>query len=139
MAEIDDKINALKEELLREIRLTENRSSIAKQEFEKEIEAKIDLINLKDNEIKVRLDDLQDFNATVKVKVLDNMEEFAKFKTNTAEDLFMQNILVAKMDKDLSNITNRFDKMFIENLLIPGKIGDFCQYKNLKDYIEVNI
>ena len=137
--EFETQIKILKEELLREIHESENRTKSIKTDLERDLNSKIDSILVINEETKQRISDLQNFNATVQVKVIDNMDDFAKFKINASEDLFSHTLVMEKLENGLSGIVNRFDKMYMENLLIPGKIGDFCQYKNIKDYLEVKL
>lgn len=137
-SEIDEKILALKEELLREIKESESRATSLNKNLEGDLADKINQILSSYEEFKVRMADLQNFNATVQVKVLDNMGEIQQFKVNTSEDLFSHNIQINNLEKNIKTLVDKFDRMTIENLLIPGKIGEYCQYKNLREYIEVN-
>jgi len=139
ISEIDDRLKFLREELLNEIRDSESRANMSKRVMENEITEKFEAILQNNNESKLRLDSIQDFQAKFQVKVMGNYDDFESFKTNTSEDLFKNTLYVKDLQKDLSNIINKFDKMFIENLIIPGKIGDYCQYKNMRDYISVKI
>ena len=36
--------------------------------------------------------------------------------------------------KDLSNAKFKYDKIFIENLTVPGYIGQASQYKNVGEF-----
>jgi len=139
ISEIDDRLKFLREELLNEIRDSESRANMSKRVMENEITEKFEAILQNNNESKLRLDSIQDFQAKFQVKVMGNYDDFESFKTNTSEDLFKNTLYVKDLQKDLANIINKFDKMFIENLIIPGKIGDYCQYKNMRDYISVKI
>ena len=129
----------MKEEILKEMRESENRVVLLKKEIEANFEAKLDFILKNNVDTKQRIDSLQDFNAMVKVKFLDNITDLSAFKTNTSEDLFSQNIKVNNIQSELTKIVNKFDKMYTENLHIPGKLGENCTFRNLKDYIEVII
>ncbi len=138
MSEIDNKILALKEELLNEIREAENRTKSSNKDLENEVNNQLNQFVDGFNENKQKIVDLQNFNATVKVKVLDHVNELLTFKTNTSEDLFTQSIQINNMQKDFSSTTEKLDKMYLENLILPGKIGEHCQYQNLREYLEVN-
>jgi len=46
---------------------------------------------------------------------------------------------LVNLQKDLSQLNEKYDKIFEENLIIPGTIGDFCKFKNMREYIEVRI
>jgi hypothetical protein len=46
-------------------------------------------------------------------------------------------IRLNSFQKEFSNACYKYDKIYLENLHLPGTIGENCTYKNLRDYIEV--
>ena len=40
---------------------------------------------------------------------------------------------------ELSSAKIKYDKIFIDNLTVPGYIGEYSQYKTLREYLSVNI
>ena len=40
---------------------------------------------------------------------------------------------------ELSSAKLKYDKIFIDNLTVPGYIGEYSQYKTLREYLSVNI
>ena len=138
--ETEDKLTSLKEELLKAITETENRLNlqINKSHQNSEYTSKLDHVIQFNKDTEQRIRDLQEFNALVKVKVMDNMGDYSTFKTNIGEDIFSQSVKMNNIQKDLTIITNKFDKMFTDNLIITGTMGnEGCKYKNLREFIEV--
>ena len=43
---------------------------------------------------------------------------------------------INQCNKDISNATYKYDKVIIENLMIPGLLGMGCKYPTLKSFIE---
>ena len=136
--EVDEKLKKLKEELLLKICDTDNKNYKFNQQLSNDLMNKINSVAQINNDNKIRIDNIQDFNTIVKVKVLNNYNDFSDFKTNTSEGIYSQSIQVSKLEKELTNIINKFDKVFIENLILPGQIGENCTYKNLREYLEVS-
>ena len=56
-------------------------------------------------------------------KKLEDLSINSKIKTNFLE-------------KEINNITIKYDKIFISNLVVPGLIGSSCTYPNLASFIE---
>ncbi len=53
------------------------------------------------------------------------------------EDIFTHSCKLDNISKDLNEACNKYDKFFIENLSLPGIIGEGSKYKNMRDYIDV--
>ena len=48
-------------------------------------------------------------------------------------------IQISAIRKDISEACYKYDKIFIDQLTLPGIIGDKCKYPSVKDYIKNNI
>ena len=103
-----------------------------------ETEEKLFAINKYMEENKLRFQTLQNQESSYKVKILENLPELEKTVKNNSEDIFTQKIGITNCEKNLDSATKKYDKIVIENLNVPGLIGNSCQYKNLREYIEVN-
>ena len=40
------------------------------------------------------------------------------------------------ISKQFADSCYKYDRIFMENLVIPGLIGDYCKFKNLREYLE---
>ena len=55
------------------------------------------------------------------------------------EKLTSIEIQISAIRKEINEACYKYDKIFIEQLTLPGIIGDKCKYKSIKDYIKNNI
>ena len=68
-------------------------------------------------------------------------------KTEQTENKFSQvQLLLAQHDirinnliKDLTDSCFKYDKLFLNNLQVPGEIGDCCKWKNVKEFLIFSI
>ena len=68
-------------------------------------------------------------------------------KTEQTENKFSQfQFLLAQHDirinnliKDLTDSCFKYDKLFLNNLQVPGEIGDCCKWKNVKEFLMFSI
>lgn len=68
----------------------------------------------------------------------EKISELIAFKKKLNDQMISHEFKLSQLQKDLSNATYKYDKMYLDNLIIPGTIGDYCRYRNLKEYLEVN-
>lgn len=139
MEELEKQIHLIKEDLLTEIRNVENRLASAQNDGFNEIERKLTKFNNTLYENTERVNTLQDFHTLVKVKIFDNYAELNEFSKNAQDELLSLDRRLNNMQKDMKTSTAKYDKIFVDNMLIPGTIGDYCKYKTLREYIEVSL
>ena len=70
---------------------------------------------------------------------LDKVDHLSSLLAQTNEQLAIINIRISNLNKDLSKTQMKYDKIFLDNLTVPGYIGEYSQYKTLREYIEDNI
>jgi hypothetical protein len=83
------------------------------------------------------IDKMQDEGQINKNKI-DKITELINFSKKTTDQIITIEIRLNSFQKEFSNATYKYDKIFLDNLYLPGTIGDYCKFKNLKEYIEVN-
>jgi len=86
----------------------------------------------------MKIAEIQNTNITSKLKI-EKIDSLQKFKENTSEQLTNLNNNYIKLQEDYNKSCNKYDKIYIDNLDVPGIVGDYCKYKNLREYIEVNL
>ena len=64
--------------------------------------------------------------------LISNKEEELKKK------LMLTDAQISTCQKDLEKSTYRYDKTIVDNLYVPGLIGNACRFPNLKEYILYN-
>jgi hypothetical protein len=84
----------------------------------------------------VKLDQLNEMVNTDKAFV-DRIEDLLSFQKRTIDQINSHELRINNMQKSLTSACYKYDKIFLDNLTIPGTIGDFCRFKNVKEYIEV--
>ena len=92
-----------------------------------ELENKISNLNEKWNRL------FEDINT---IKVKNEKTEYLENKMLDFQNLIGQHdIRINNLIKDLNDACYKYDKMFLNNLQVPGQIGDCCKWKNLKEYL----
>ena len=84
----------------------------------------------------VKLDQLNTMVNTDKAYV-DRIEDLLSFQKRTIDQINSHELRINNVQKSLTNACYKYDKIFLDNLTIPGTIGEYCRFKNMKDYIEV--
>ncbi len=70
--------------------------------------------------------------------LIEKIPELSKNYSLLSEDIFTHNVKMLNFQKELTSATNKYDKIYMENLVLPGIIGNGCRYKSLREYIDVN-
>lgn len=108
--------------------------------------------NEKDTEeIKQRLTDIENKldNHNVKIESIQNetqinqnkidkINDLVLFSKKTTDQIMSIDIKLNSLQKEFSNACYKYDKIYLDNLNVPGTIGDYCKYKNIREYIEVS-
>ena len=50
-----------------------------------------------------------------------------------SETLISHEIKIHNLNKEVTEACYKYDKLFLNNLVIPGQIGDYCRFKNVKE------
>ena len=70
---------------------------------------------------------------------LDKVDQFSSFQNKANDLLTTHDIRINSIMSELSSAKIKYDKIFIDNLTVPGYIGEYSQYKTLREYLSVNI
>ena len=133
-----DETRRLEDELLGIIKKLENRINIKIESLISEQEVKFEEIVNQIKSTNTKFDHFIETNEENKLK-LEKIENLQKFQSKAKDQLITHEIKLNTLSKDLENTKFKYDKYFIDNLTVPGIIGDYCKYHSLKDYIEVNV
>ena len=121
------KINSLESRILNKVRL-----------YEKDFSSKLDNLSEKMLIFEQKFSNFQDNTIEIK-KISEKITTLEKFKLKAESALLTQNIRLNTSLEDIEKIKTKYDKIFIENLTIPGFVGNSCKYKNLPEYIIHNM
>jgi len=130
-------LDIFKEEMYKHVDDSETRQNNTSKELRYFIEQKIESFQKSYEKFSMQMVDVQTANIAERVK-LDKIDNLEKFKDTADESFFTLSNSIKKLQQDYTNSCNRYDKIFLENLEVPGIIGDFCKFKNLRVYIEHN-
>ncbi len=93
------------------------------------------------NTLKEEINKIIDKNNYFSEKIIniklqnEKIEDYETFKKKTESQLITHEIHLNETMKDLSNAKFKYDKIFIENLTVPGYIGQASQYKNVGEFL----
>ena len=90
-------------------------------------QSKIEDIDKTLKEISSKVINLQITNDSFH-NILPNQKKFS-------ESLMTYDIRLSNLSKELSNANFKYDKIILDNLIIPGQVGEYCKFKNMKDFI----
>lgn len=91
---------------------------------------------LEQNDVKINELHSSFLNDKTKIEKINDLVIFSK-KAN--DQLVSHEVKVNNLQKELSNACFKYDRMYMDNLVVPGTIGEYCKFKNMKEYIENNI
>ena len=69
----------------------------------------------------------------------EKIENLDKIATKLNDGILAHEIRISKNISDINALRTKYDKIILDNLLLPGLIGPSCQYKNLSQYLKNNI
>ena len=94
----------------------------------KELENKIRIILDKTNHTFEQISFIK-----VQTEKIDGIE---KSILNHNEHIIDNDVRIGSIRKDLDNACFKYDKIYLNNLIVSGHIGEYCKYKNLKEFLE---
>ena len=131
-------IASIRNEFLKEIKKLKNDTE--KQLEEQNTKSNTSLLEL-DRKISIITEQnskLKDSYAEILVK-LEKVKELDIFKKKIEDKIITHEIRINNTMKDLNDSKFKYDKIFINNLLVPGFIGPQSQFKTMGEYIYDNI
>ena len=124
----------LKEEILSQLKQDQ-------EKFYQHIERKMERHNITINESLQKFDE----NREIIEKILANryyfekLDNLDKLSTKLNDGILAHEIRITKNINEINALRTKYDKIVLDNLLLPGQIGPSCQFKNLSQYIKNNI
>lgn len=124
----------LKEEILSQLKQDQ-------EKFYQHIERKMEQHNITINESLQKFDE----NREIIEKILANryyfekLEYLDKISSKLNDGILAHEIRITKNINEINALRTKYDKIVLDNLLLPGQIGPSCQFKNLSQYIKNNI
>jgi len=132
----NDQLNKFKEEILAKLKENENKMIDSQVIIRSHVDKKMSNFDKRCDEFNLRVTDVQNITISQKEKI-EKVNELMKYKQNSSDQLFTLELKTGNLEKELSNACNKYDRHYLDNMVLPGTIGDYCKYKNLKEYLEV--
>ena len=124
-----------KEEILGNIKQMENKVNDKINQMTKLVDTKLSPYQSKFDEMSSKLFELSNL-ISVDKSTNEKVSKLMEFKVTVDELLQLLELKINQCNKDISNATYKYDKVLIENLMIPGLLGMGCKYPTLKSFIE---
>jgi len=83
-----------------------------------------------------RINDLTEAMSSSKNQT-NKIPEMSKTIGLIGEDIFSHNVKLMNLQKEITLTIAKYDKIYIDNLILPGIIGSGCKFQNIKEYIDV--
>ena len=135
--------------LKNDINLFKDETLKALREIEKQLLEKMKLNNIETEskiaDFDLKLSKFQEINKRMYESVIEQQVYLEKinhlndFKSKTETRLISFDVKLTNFLSDLIGIKSRYDKIFLENLTVPGIIGSSCKYRSISDYINDSI
>ena len=116
----------------------ERKLTLKIEKLEYSLSKKIDELTSKLEATNTKFDHAIDKQNENKLK-MEKIESLLAFQNKANDMLTTHEIRINNAIKDLENAKYKYDKIFIDNLTVPGYIGEFCTFKTMRDYIDNNI
>ncbi len=76
---------------------------------------------------------LQTTKITKLIIELEKCSDILPTEKKNSETLITHEIRINNLNKEISDACYKYDKIYLDNLLIPGQIGEYCRFKNAKE------
>ena len=143
LKESDKKLDKAKEEDIKifikkmiSINLSELKESIHKEylQFQHRINDSIQSYSQNLKNISTSEKRLIEQYADIKIKA-EKIELFSDKLTKIDDRLTVCEIRFNNLLRDFKQAVDKYDSLFLDNMSIPGIIGKFCKYKNIKEFL----
>ena len=131
----NEELNKFKDEIL--IYLSErNRQYISLiKKFQNKILEKEKEYSNQINSISQNFNSTLSFQASLKNKI-EKMPNFEKFINKTNDQLITHEIRINNLSSDFIKATQKYDKIYLENMELPGYIGKYAKFKNCQIFFD---
>lgn len=114
----------------------ENQLKSNQSTLKNENENKLKEYNIRMDRFNMRIDEIENFTNINKVR-LENVDDLLVFQRESSDKLITHGVKLNGIQKDIKDACSKYDKIYLENLFIPGVIGEFCRFKNNREFVEV--
>ena len=130
----NDDNNTFNEEIL--TRIIEIEKSVFNSHT-KSSETKLTELITKYDKFTERLNEIEKMANKDKV-LIDSVHSLKTWENKAQDQIATSELRLNSIYKELKDTISKYDKIYLENLFIPGVIGEHnCRFKNMNEFIEV--
>ena len=103
------------------------------------------MINAKNSVFETRLAEMDNSIKSINTKLnqLFGMQEKLKdvlpLQQKNNETLISHEIRLNNLSKEISSSCYKYDKIVLDNLIVPGQVGEYCKFKNVKECLDYTL
>ena len=124
-----------KEEILGNLKRMENKVNEKIEMMTKMVDNKLSPYNSKFDEMKNKIFDLSNLISNDKSST-EKIAKLLEFKAKADDKLQSHELSINQCNRDIANATYKYDRVLLENFMIPGLLGANCKYPTMKSFIE---
>lgn len=131
-------LNKFKEDMFQQLKEIENKIYLDTVDFKTTILNRVSSIEKSSGDIVQRITVIEESSTGLGSKI-DKVAEIDKSCKKLAEEAMTQGLRIKNLDKTMNDNFYKYDRLYLDNLVIPGVIGEYSKYKTFKEFIEANM
>ena len=123
-----------KNEVLKDMKSIENKMNDKISSSSSGIKNSISKLEEKLENLKKRLDEIiKNPDSNNKIEQINNRID--KFKSKFEERILVNSTKISSLEREINNVSFKYDRIFLNNISSPGLIGDGCPYPTMKSFL----
>lgn len=131
-------LDRVKDELLSYITKLENKVNMKLALFETKQDTSFNQFQREIDTMSIQYVSMAETVTEQKVKIT-KIEELEAFKRKSDDQLISHEIRINNLRKEFDRSVEKNDRIFVDNLVVPGYVGECAQFKNMREYTDYNI
>ena len=103
------------------------------------------MINAKNSVFETRLAEMDNSIKLINTKLnqlfgmQDKLKDVLPLQQKNNETLISHEIRLNNLSKEISSSCYKYDKIVLDNLIVPGQVGEYCKFKNVKECLDYTL
>jgi len=120
-------LNNFKEELLSAVKDVENKTDSSNSFLIENINTKLSQYDRTFDDFSIKINDINTVANLDKMK-LSKVDDLVVFQKKATDNFISYDVKFNSLQKKFSAACYKYDKIYLDNLIVPGIIGDFAQF-----------
>ena len=120
-------LNNFKEELLSAVKDVENKTNSSNSFLIENINTKLSQYDRTFDDFSIKINDINTVANLDKMK-LSKVDDLVVFQKKATDNFISYDVKFNSLQKKFSAACYKYDKIYLDNLIVPGIIGDFAQF-----------